>query len=159
MDQGRQKSLLDRAIDEWQAVATVATDDERLPDAARARILRQARSRRESGPKALLLPLFLPARRFALAAALPALLVTLGLGYLLAPGDRLAPGLENATMRLHVDKVGDEVVLLIANGDRPHRVYKSSRPNSLPSESVGSITRGSFRDRLDGADLVFYRVE
>jgi hypothetical protein len=97
--------------------------------------------------------LFPNGSRLALAAVLPALVLTVGLGALvvLSPDDR--------PVRIEATKVDGDVVFEIANGSRAHRVTRFSRSGAGQAAEVVT-TRGAFRDRLEsGTDLVLYRVE
>ena len=145
---------LDRAIRDWRGQGS----EEQLAAPTRARILEAVTERAaHGGSTAPLIPLFLPVRRLALAAGLPALVLALALGY----GARIAenPG-EFGEPRLIATKQAGEVVFIIANGGRPHRVYRSTDPARLGTEAAFTATDGSFRDRLDsGPDLVFYRID
>jgi hypothetical protein len=106
--------------------------------------------------------LFLPTRRWALLAAVPVVLLTVVLGPLAVRtdvGPSGAVGSEHdATLRLA--KVDGVAVLLIADGQGPHRVYKSSDVRRMTSGEVITVTDGAYRDRLeDGPSLVFYQVD
>lgn len=152
-DAGRE---LDEALTAWHGSDRPT---ERLSEATRARILDGAR--RQQGERHGIEPLaalFLPARRFALAAGLPALALTLILGYSLIPA-RLGAGVEPAPTQLQVSKQGNEIVFLIANGRQTHTVSISDKANVVQSRTTFTVT-DSFRDRLQSdSALVFYRFE
>jgi hypothetical protein len=63
--------------------------------------------------------------------------------------------------RVDAHKDGADVVFVIANGQRSHRVYKSNDPKDFGPDARFAETRGTFRDRLanGGSDVVFYRIE
>ena len=146
---------LERALADWRAARK---SPERLSGPARERIL-DAVGREESRRVRFELPspLFLPARSFALAAVLPLVVLSLGLGYFLLPG---APALEDPAPRLLASRHGDEVVFVIANGDRRHSVVKGADPRILEDGVAVDVEQGVFRDRLDSdTDLVFYRID
>lgn len=148
---------LDRALTDWR---NAEKSPERLSGPARERILDAAtrgggRQVRFSLPS----PLFLPARRFALAAVLPLLVLSLSVAYLVLPGGTV-PGADDTAPRLLTSRLGDQVIFVIANGDRPHRVLKTDDPRVPGSGEPLDVEQGVFRDRLDsGADLVFYRID
>ena len=105
-------------------------------------------------------PLFFPLRRFALAAAVPALVLALAAGYLLAPGPGGEPVLQAGPTHLEVLRQGDEVVFVIANGKTTHMVYKSTEIKGLRTAKPVPVTDGVFRDRIDAeSSLVFYRID
>ena len=144
---------LERALAAWKADEALP---ETLSDAARRAILAEA-SRPAKAPRRLegFADLFVPARRIALAAALPTLLLAVVLVAGL-PGFR--PGTE-APKQIEARKSGGEVVFLIANGKTVHRVVRTTRPDS-GSGDVFTTTDGRYEDRLESeATLVFYRFE
>jgi hypothetical protein len=151
----REQGVLDRALADWRAARKAP---ERLSGPARERILEAAgRDRTRRIALELPSPLFLPARRFALAAVLPLLVLSLAVGYLLLPG---RSGLDGSAPRLLASRQGDEVVFVIANGDRPHRVVKVTDPRETGAGQAVDVEQGVFRDRLDSeASLVFYRID
>ena len=149
---------LDRAIRAWREAEPTRSE---LSDATRRRVIDEVGSaRRQIGvrPQALL---FVPARRLALAAALPVVaLSVLIASWLWGPTGRLAPGAPTDVPRIEASKQAGDVVFVIANGGRPHRVSKSLRPNGLGAAEVITVTEGQFRDRLEAdARLVFYRID
>ena len=149
-------ATLDAEIRDWVDAERMAPDA-RLSAQTRSRILGQAR--RSPVRRARLTALFAPTGRLALAAGLPALVLSISLGMLLIPG---APRKASSDPGITIEatKQGDEVVFLIANGNRTHRVYRSSSPTGQSSGSAYATARGSFRDRLDsGGELLFYRID
>ena len=148
----RPGSELDGALAAWRAAPEAS---ERLGAATRARIVREA-TRPERAAAAEPLPALFPAgSRLALAAVLPALVLTVALAALVAPA---LTSRGSGPVRIQATKVNGEVVFEIANGSRAHRVTRFSRSSTGDAEVV--TTRGAFRDRLEsGADLVLYRVE
>lgn len=148
---------LDGAIRAWRALEKADGGGERLSNATRARILGQAGDADESRPTPFA-SLFVPTRRLALAGVVPLLVLSLAMGYLLIdPVASIGGG--DPAVRLEVSKQGEDVVFLIANGERPHRVYRSTRPNAVPDELYVTAQR-AFRDRLDSrGDVVYYRID
>jgi hypothetical protein len=137
---------------------------ERLSEAARGRMVRAIRaSIPERKSRAIdFADLFLPTRRWALLAAVPAVLLTVVLGPLAVRTD-LGPvgtvGSEHETT-LRLAKADGIALLLIADGQGPHRVYKSSDARRMTSGEVITVTDGAYRDRLEGGpSLVFYQVD
>jgi hypothetical protein len=149
------KDALEQALGDWRAADR---RPEKLSVPTRERILEAAT--REGNRQVrfdLPAPLFLPARRFALAALLPLVLLSVALGYFLVPA---GPGEAPGAPRLMATRLGDEVVFVIANGDRPHRVTKASDPRGFDSGEPVAVEQGVFRDHVDsGANLVFYRID
>jgi hypothetical protein len=147
---------LERELEAWREAERRAPAA-RLSERVRERVLRGATN---GGPAEIpFASLFLPTRRFAVAAALPLLVLTVAMGYLLMPGGTLEPAGEEP-VRLSVSKQGDEVVFLIADGQRPHRVYRSTSPDVVDRDQVYTTAKEAFRDRLDaGGELVFYRID
>jgi len=148
---------LDRAIAAWHA-----SSEERpsISDLGRRRILKSVSNLRAQGrvPEAST-PLFPPARNLVLGTALPVVAMTVVLGLLLIQSGWIGTELPAQTTRVEVLKQGGEVVFVIINGKRAHRVSKSSSPEGNAEEEVFTA-QGEFRDRLDaGADLVFYRID
>ena len=145
----RPEDRLSTALREWRDSERSA---EQLSTDCRTRILEASRPGQKLRPLA---SLFLPLRGWALAGALPVALLTLALGYGFLPG----PETESDTApTLRASRVGDEVVFQIANGGKPHRVYRSTSAGEA-GEAM-AVTDGRFRDRLDrGGDLVFYRID
>ena len=122
---------LDGALDDWRAAEK---RPETLSGPARERIL-EAAGRGETRRVRFELPspLFLPARRFALAAVLPLLVLSLAVGYFLLPA---GSGSDETVPQLLASRQGDEVVFVIANGDRPHRVLKAADPRGLDADQA-----------------------
>jgi len=146
---------LDEALAAWRGSPL---PQESLSDATRGRILDGVRRREERPWIEPLAALFLPARRFALAAGLPALALALILGYSLIPAE-LGGGVDQTPTRLQVSKQGDEVVFLIANGQQTHTVSVSDKAHVVHSRTTFTVT-DSFRDRLQSeSNLTFYRFE
>jgi len=141
---------LESSIERWRRQGG---REERLSHERRTGILRRVSAEAAPAP---LVPLFVTSRQWAAVAVTPVLVLTLALGYLgLSGSDR---GAGDATVR--VTKQGGDVVFLIANGTRDHRVYKSTTPAGRDSWKAYTTTTGSFRDRLHSdADLVFYRID
>jgi len=147
------RSELERALVAWREAPGAP---ERLEPGTRARIVHLARRPAGTVAAGPLPSLFPTGARLALAAVVPALALTVTLGYLARPV--LGPA-GDAPVRIQATKVGGEVVFEIANGARKHRVTRISRPGAEEDREV-LTTRGAFRDRLEsGADLVMYRVE
>jgi len=158
MRESHSTEALDQLVARWRAAGGGDDSEERLSAATRARILGLA-SARESG-----LPplgwLFFPAARFALAGALPVVLLSLALSYLGWDGMRGAAIASHAGTTIQATVDGDRVVFVIANGSRVHRVYKSGTPNRFGEAPEFTTRDGSFVDRVhDGRDLVFYRID
>ena len=146
---------LDEALGQWRESPL---PKESLSEATRARILDGVRRQEERTWVEPLAALFLPAPRFALAAGLPALALTLLLGYSLIPS-QLGGGVDPAPTRLQATKQGNEVVFLIANGQQTHTVSVSDKAHVVQSPETFTVT-DSFRDRLQSdSDLVFYRFD
>jgi len=147
---------LDEAIAIWRAAEPAR---ERLSGATRTRILANARER-TPGRSRVLAPLFLPAGRLALGAALPIVALTLLLGTLMRPGVEFNGFPDPAhAPRVEATKASGEVLFVIANGNSRHRVTRSSVPNGA-AESMFTTAEGSFRVKIDdGSDVVFYRID
>lgn len=145
---------LERALEAWREAPD---ETEPLSEGARAAILRSAlRPRSEAAPRRALAELFLPARRIALAAALPTLILAAVLGVGLRS---LSPQPVSGTGRIEAQKTDGGVVFLIANGKSVHRIVKTTRPDSGVGEVFTSVD-GRFEDRLEnGASITFYRFE
>jgi hypothetical protein len=148
----RETPDLDSALQEWRQNRP---PEEKLSESARARILRQRQARIEPTT-----PLFFPARRLAMAAALPLLLLSVMAVYLLIPGAALETAQNGDGPVLQAVRQGNEVVFIIANGGGSHLVRKSNTPNALADSETFVVSGGAFRDSLDsGSDLVFYRID
>jgi len=150
------KAELDGAIEAWRVGNRPR---EVLSEAGRSRLLDLALQEGSSrGSLAPLVPLFFPLRRWAWAGALPAVLLTVAFGILIFP---MAPG-DHATVVTRVDaiKLPGEVVFLISNGGREHRVSKRTIPDGAPPGTVVPTQGGSFRDALESEEtIVFYRID
>ena len=152
---GTRPNDLERAVAAWKATERTAA----LSEAARRRILNQSSALRQSrqipGPVS---SLFLPTSRLVLAGAVPVAIVTLILGGALLQQVGSGSDPSNHVPRVEVTKSGGEVVFLIANGKRSHRVSRSTRP-----DVTGEVftSRGEFRDRLDSEahQIIFYRID
>jgi len=141
--------LLRQAVEAWREAAPA----ERLSEGARGRILRQVV--RPAPARSAWTPLFPPVRRLALAAAVPAIVLAVLVSY----GTLTGTGPDGIAPRLLASKQGDEVVFVIANGDRTHSVSRLSRPVERQGETM-VVNDGTFRDRLSSdAQLVFYRID
>jgi hypothetical protein len=152
------EGAIDQALAEWRAAEVVP---ERLSGPVRERILDEIkgggeRRMRYTAPASL----FFPLRRFALASAVPALVLALAAGYFLTPGPQGDPALQATTTDLQVLRQGDEVVFVIANGKTTHMVYKSTEIRGLRTVEPVEVTNGVYRDRIDTeTNLVFYRID
>ncbi len=150
---------MDALVDEWRTGES--TQAERLSPGARHRIVSEAlrpTSARRAMP-ALSSP-FLPFSRWALGAAVPAVILAVVLGIWAEPRRQGGLAVADADTRIQVSKEGGEVVFLIANGKPSHQVYKSDAPYGFRSSSPQQTRDGRYRDGLDGGpELVFYRIE
>jgi len=156
MNGNPQKSpdLLDEAVVRWRAAEAPR---EQLQRTSRARILESVG--RTEAPRPLG-PLFFPVGRLALAGALPLVVLTLMLGFLVTGGPGLAPVGEAGIPSVQVSKDGSEVIFTIANGQTTHRVYRSGAPDRFDETPTFTTSDGAFVDRLEGGpDLVFYRID
>ena len=142
---------LDRMVHACREVA-----DESLSAEARDGILhavRNAPSRHDP-----LRALFTPTRRWALTGVLPLLV---GVVLLLTLDDGIQrPAVGEGVPTVRVSKQGDDVLLHIANGGRPHYVSRSTQPDRFERSSTVRVSDGVYTERLrDRADLVFYRID
>ena len=81
------------------------------------------------------------------------------LAVLVSYGTLTGTGPDGIAPRLLASKQGDEVVFVIANGERTHSVSRLSRPVERQGEAM-VVNDGTFRDRLSSdAQLVFYRID
>jgi len=148
----RTKVTLDDAI---LAYRSFAHPDDRLPDEARAEIVRAATRPDRESPR--LPQLFVPWGRWATVAAalLPAAILAGVLGWpTMEPPQPVEPG------TLKVSKKGDQVVFTIANGDREHRVQVSDRPDRFDRSGEVRLAGGEYVDQLEqGSSIVFYRID
>ncbi len=149
----RGAQALERALGAWRSALEKPG---RLSDEARSRILDGALNppARETAAG---LPLFVPARRLALAAIVPAalglLLALLVTGHSGNLAGRIGP-------KIVASKQNGQVVFSIANGKRAHYVYRSSAPNRIGTGSPEKVVGGVFTDTMAGGpDIVFYRVD
>jgi len=147
-----EKNLLEEAIREWRCEQR---PEERLSGTARQRILATAREAGEQRRPSFA-SLFLPSR-LAWTAVVPVLALTLALGLQFVS----RPEVQEAGTHVAVMKDGDDVVFVIANGRRLHRVYRTEgQAGPSPQGEPFAVTDGIFRDRLDSdANLVFYRID
>jgi len=132
--------------------------DETLSEDCRVRIL-AAMTEEGFGRSPGHPPLFRTTRMLAWAMALPALLLAAVMTWNLLP---VSPSQEaGEAPQVSAIKRGNEVIFVIANGQRNHTVYRSETAAGLAgSQKPFALTDGTFRDRLDnGADLVFYRID
>jgi hypothetical protein len=142
---------LDSALQEWRQARPATAS---LSQPTRSRILRQRPAHIEPA-----VPLFFPARRLALATAIPLLVLSLMAGYLLMPGGALETAANGDGPVLQAVRQGDEVVFVIANGGGSHLVRKSNDPSILADSETFVVSDGAFRDSIDsGSNLVFYRI-
>ncbi|MCP3982458.1 MAG: hypothetical protein GY716_24410 [bacterium] len=142
---------LDRSVNDWRA----NLPEEQLSPSTRQRILAQAM---QAQPVSA--PVFLPGRRLVLAAAVPVFVTALLALALITTGDAPVSPESSESATLTVTKSGDDVVFRIANGERAHRVYRSSEPMDLGDQPAFKTVRDGFRDRLDtGGSVVYYRID
>jgi len=145
---GRLGRMLDAARD---------TRPERLGAEVRARIVTESL---KPGPAEGLAPLFVPARRLLVAGGLPLILAA---AFLVVIDPDSQPALDPAThaaraTRVAVSKDGGNVLFSIQNGNRAHRVYRSSEPQG-EGQKV-ELSGGAYVEDLQDRDaLVFYRIE
>jgi len=147
---GSAGSRLERMIE-----AARATPETGLSGESRGRILREALHDGEADEA--LPALFTPTRRLLVAGALPVLLAV-GLLVGIFPGKHQTTASHPASIA--VSKQGDQVLFTIRNGDRAHRVVRSSQPDRFDGSEGVAVTDGSYAEGLsDGSDLVFYRID
>ncbi len=142
---------LDRMVRACREVA-----DDTLSVEAREGVLRAVLN---TAPRHEALPaLFTPTRRLVLTGALPLLLAGV---LLLALDDGIqSPAVGEGVPTVTVSKQGDQVLLQIANGGRPHYVSRSTQPDRFDPSSTVRVHDGAYAERLaDQADLVFYRID
>jgi hypothetical protein len=139
-----------------------ATEGGRLSAAAREAVLDAAIHGQDDRRFESLPALFTPTRKLAAAWALPLALagtLFLGLPRTSGPGGG-REGASPVPTTVHVSKDGDRVLFTIANGDRNHRVYRSTTPDRFDPGVAMRVTGGEFVDRLDDRHaVVFYRIE
>jgi hypothetical protein len=147
---------LERALSDWHAAEV---DDGQLSAPVRARVMDAIKGGGETRVS-YQTPLFLPLRRVLLAAAAPALVLALAVGYLMTPGGGAVIESPAQATNLDVIRQGDDIVFVIANGNTTHRVYKSTAINDLGAAEPVEVSNGVYRDRIDPqAGLVFYRID
>ena len=153
---GSRHDRVDRAVAEWRSQNSDESS-ERLSAGTRARIL--AGATHDRGPaRAPLASLFVPIHRLVAAGAVPALMLVMMLNWLVPPAG--GPAEDSAAGSISAIKTGDEVVFVIANGNRPHRVYKSTSPIEFSGGPTYTTEDGTFTDALDSrANLVYYRID
>ena len=158
MKNKRQLPELERALEQWRQQRPAG---QKLSQPARARIFREAMRPRGSRKRIeAAVPLFFPARRLALATALPLLLISVMTAYVLMPGGPIDGAANGDAPILQAVRQGDEVVFTIANGGGKHLVRKSNSAKELANGETFVVSDGVFREQLDsGADLVFYRID
>lgn len=158
MNNKRRMPELERALEEWRLQRPTGP---KLSQPARARIFRDAmRSRGSRKQIEAAVPLFFPARRLALATALPLVLISMMTAYLFLPSGPIDSAADGGAPILRAVRQGDEVIFTIANGGGEHLVRKSNSPKELANAEAIVVSDGAFRERLDsGADLVFYRID
>lgn len=144
-------SRLDEAI---RAFRTSRETAETLSPQTRATIVEtswnEAKSRTESGFR----PAFRPARWLAgLAAA--SIVGVLSISILVH-----REAVQDRPFTVQAEKVGDEVVFTIANGNRAHSVRKATHPALLDRAEAQKIRNGRFSDSAsEEAGIVFYRID
>jgi len=149
----RPTPAVDAALAAWTTGQRRPLTQPRLSGTARTRIA--ARLAHGDGPAETGSSLFVPLRRVAVAALAPALALAVALGALTIGRHPATAG----PARVQAIKQGDDVVFVIANGQRNHRIYRSDAPAGGQWEALGT-TRQEFRDRLRGeSNLVFYRID
>lgn len=147
---------LEAAVQTWRS--DEAGREVGLSGPARSRVLARAVAG-SSRTSAALRPLFFPWCRLVAAGAAPLLALTLAIGYLSlgGPVSDLVPGTAPV---IGAEKRGDEVIFVIANGERAHRVYRSTSPLQFDKAPLATTRGGEFRDRIgEGPGLVFYRID
>jgi len=149
-------TIVDQAVAAWRASEGAG---ERLSPETRAAIYRESRAA-IARPRAHA-PLFVPVARLALGAAVPVLVLSLLAGSLLmSPTPTRQGTLVARAPRVEVEKTGGEVVFLIHNGSRTHRISKSSVPAAGEGAQSFTTTTGRFSDRLESdSPIVYYRID
>lgn len=128
-----------------------------LLPATRERILARAVRDRGSAETAVVRK-FAPGFGLALAASVPALVI--GAAALILALREQAPQSPKFGGIVGARKVGDQIVFTIANGNRPHVVYRSKDPARFDQGSAERVVGGRFEDRVgEEPGIVFYRVE
>jgi len=155
----RRRDELDRAILAWQR--TEASADSLSGESKDAIFNEFRRLQATSEQPAAHATLFLPAARWAWGAALPIVALSMLVGSVLltqGPFDRGDVVVHQP--RVEVTKSGDDVVFVIQNGDRTHRISKSTDPGPTGDQEIFTTSTGRFSDRLDsGAGIVYYRID
>lgn len=150
-DRDRGGAVLDRAIAEWQGSRG---GDESLSGHSRTRIVDETLD--PAHDPAAPASLFVPARRLALAGALP---VMLGAALVLLLG-HAGTYVSSKSPRLFVEKRDGQVVFNIANGQKSHYICKSNVPNKFDCGRGVKVQNGAYADAVrDGSDIVFYRID
>jgi hypothetical protein len=104
-----------------------------------------------------LVPLFFP--RWAWGGVIPVAVLTLALGIVALPREGESGSGKRIT-RVDAVKRSGEVVFLIANGGREHRVSKASAPGTTGGGAASRTSDGTFRDTLESTEtIVFYRFD
>lgn len=129
-----------------------ATDrPEELADSRRQAIVAAAWKEAQDGT-ASWTPTFRPARWLALVGLAP---VALAIVAVLMVG----PASPDARIA-GADKVGDDVVFTIANGNHPHTVVRSTDPAHFNDKAKLPVADGRFTDQANnGPVIVFYRLD
>ena len=155
----KRRDRLDRAILAWQRTESSADS---LSEESRDSIFNEFRrlhaASEQPAPHATL---FLPAARWAWGAALPIVALSMLVGSVLLTQEPFDRGdLVVHRPRVEVTKSGDDVVFVIQNGDRTHRISKSTNPGATGDQEIFTTSTGRFSDRLDsGAGIVYYRID
>lgn len=151
-DRERDDAVLDRAIVEWQGSRSAG---DILGGKSRGRIIDETLN--PAHDPAAPASLFLPARRLAMAGALPVLLGVVLLLLLGHAGSYVATG---RAQHILVEKHGGEVVFWIPNGGTRHFICKSADPSRFDCDHGVNVRNGRYTDPIhDGSDLVFYRID
>jgi hypothetical protein len=147
------KSKLDGLLADWR---NAPDSGETFSDRARERIFSAVRDERtEPAPFATL---FVPVRKVLLTAGLPAAALTVLLAVAVLPTPTELD--VESVPSLHVRKQGDEVVFVIANGGKPHSVYRSESLETLGTGEPFATADAAFRDRMDGKPgVTYYRID
>lgn len=141
-------NLLDSAI----AQLKEATSRDSLSDGARARIVAEAWNQHQDRPEAFE-PSTRPARWVGWMAALP---IAASVLVALAPEQDKTSGPRFA----QVEKVGDEVVFHVVNGNTEHTVTRSTDPSSFNPKAEQQVADGRYSDRANsGPVVVFYKLD
>ena len=142
-----------------QAIASYrahAPESEQLSIEARSAVFREVSVGNAPGPLA---QLFMPLHRLT---ALAGISLTLVLALVLWGGApiQLDGEAANDITAINAAKVGNHLIVSIANGGTEHVVTRSERPDRFDPAAASTVRGGEFVDRLDtGANLVFYRID